>query len=163
MQKVISLVIQFQFLTSKFSLNSLVKVLLHNWVWLFATPWTVARQASLSVGFPSKNTGVCCHFLLQRIFLTQGSNLYLLRLLHWQVDSLLLCHLESPWSVNSYLLIEWRVNWFGEVSFVLCLPFLYTKNFMKQTKPDWAQSPKAIKSNFCSNNLLIFQVLQVKV
>ena len=28
--------------------------------------------------FPSKNTGVGCHFLLQGIFLTQGSNLYLL-------------------------------------------------------------------------------------
>ena len=24
--------------------------------------------------FPGKNTGVCCHFLLQGIFLTQGSN-----------------------------------------------------------------------------------------
>ena len=30
-----------------------------------------------------------CHFLLQGIFLTQGSNLHLLRLLHWQVDSIL--------------------------------------------------------------------------
>ena len=28
--------------------------------------------------FPGKNTGVGCHFLLQRIFLTQGSNLGLL-------------------------------------------------------------------------------------
>ena len=40
--------------------------------------------------FPGKNTGVGCHFLLQRIFLTQGSNLHLL---HWQADSLLLSHL----------------------------------------------------------------------
>ena len=31
---------------------------------------------------PGKNTGVGCHFLLQGIFLTQGSNLNLLRLLH---------------------------------------------------------------------------------
>ena len=30
--------------------------------------------------FPDKNTGVGCHFLLQGIFLTQGSNL---PLLHW--------------------------------------------------------------------------------
>ena len=28
--------------------------------------------------FPGKNTGVCCHFLLQGIFLTQGSNPHLL-------------------------------------------------------------------------------------
>ena len=38
--------------------------------------------------FPGKNTGVGCHFLLRGNFLTQGSNLRLLRLLHWQVDSL---------------------------------------------------------------------------
>ena len=36
------------------------------------TPWTVAHQVSLSMGFSSKNTRVGCHFLLQRIFLTQG-------------------------------------------------------------------------------------------
>ena len=42
---------------------------------------------------PGKNTGVGCHFLLQRIFLTQGSNP---SLLHWQVDSLLLSHQGSP-------------------------------------------------------------------
>ena len=35
--------------------------------------------------FPGKNTGVGSHFLLQRIFSTQGSNLCLR---HWQVDSL---------------------------------------------------------------------------
>ena len=32
--------------------------------------------------FPGKNTEVDCHFLLQEIFLTQGTNLHLL---HWQV------------------------------------------------------------------------------
>ena len=40
-------------------------------VQLFATLWTVAHQASLSMGFSGKNTGVDCHALLQRIFLTQ--------------------------------------------------------------------------------------------
>ena len=30
----------------------------------FVTPWTVARQAPLSMGFPGKNTGMGCHFLL---------------------------------------------------------------------------------------------------
>ena len=43
----------------------------------FVTPWTVAHQAPLSTGF-SKDTAVGCHFLLQGIFLTQGSNLGLL-------------------------------------------------------------------------------------
>ena len=45
--------------------------------------------------FPGKNIGVDCHFLLQGIFPTQGLNLSLLRLLHWQVDSLPLHHLGS--------------------------------------------------------------------
>ena len=40
-----------------------------------ATPQTVALQSPLSVDFPGKNTGVGCHFLLQGIFPTQGSNL----------------------------------------------------------------------------------------
>ena len=38
---------------------------------LFATLWTVARQAPLSMGFPRNNTGVGCHFLLQGVFPTQ--------------------------------------------------------------------------------------------
>ena len=41
-------------------------------------PWTVAQQPPLSMGVPSKNTGVGCHFLLQGISLTQGLNLCLL-------------------------------------------------------------------------------------
>ena len=49
--------------------------------------------------FPGKNTRVDCHFFLQGIFPTQGSNPYLLHLLIWQVDSLPLRHLGSPhWS-----------------------------------------------------------------
>ena len=42
-------------------------------------------------GFPSNNTGMGCHFLLQRIFSTQGWNPHLLCLLHWQADS------SYPW------------------------------------------------------------------
>jgi len=46
--------------------------------------------------FPGKNTGVGCHFLLQGIFPTQGSNPHLLGLLHWWADSVPLPHLGSP-------------------------------------------------------------------
>ena len=35
-----------------------------------------------------KNTGVCCHYLLQGIFPTQGLSQHLLHLLHWQAGSL---------------------------------------------------------------------------
>ena len=51
----------------------------------FATPWTVAHQVPLSLGFFRQNTGVGCQFLLQGIFPTQGSNLHLPL---WQSDSL---------------------------------------------------------------------------
>ena len=50
-------------------------------IWLLC-PW----------GFSFQNTVVGCHFQLQGIFLTQGSDLHLQ---HWQVDFLLLCLLGS--------------------------------------------------------------------
>ena len=56
------------------------------------TPWTVARQAPLPLGFPGKNTGVGCHFLFQGIFLTQGLNL---GLLHCRQNLYYLSHGES--------------------------------------------------------------------
>ena len=57
---------------------------------LFMTPFTIARQAPLSMEFPSSRTGAGCHFLLQGIFPPQGWNAHLLP---WQVDSSLLW----PW------------------------------------------------------------------
>ena len=52
-----------------------VKVKLLSCVWLFVTQWTIACQAPPSMDFPGKYTGVGCHFFLQEIFPTQGSNL----------------------------------------------------------------------------------------
>ena len=43
---------------------------------------------------PGKNTGVGCHFFLQGIFPTQGSNL---GLPHWRQILYHLCHLENSW------------------------------------------------------------------
>ena len=64
----------------------------------------IAFQAPLW-NSPDKNTGVGCHFLLQGIFLTQGSNPHLLCLLQWQVGSLPLLHLGHPFDcvVHDYL------------------------------------------------------------
>ena len=45
---------------------------------------------------PGKSTGEGCHALLQGIFLTQGSNPHLLRLLQWQVGSLPLAPHAKP-------------------------------------------------------------------
>ena len=56
-----------------------------SYIQLFLTPRTVACQLLCPSNFPDKNTGAGCHFLLQGIFLTQGSNWHLL---FWQADSL---------------------------------------------------------------------------
>ena len=48
---------------------------------------------------PGRNTGVGGHALLQGIFPTQGLNLFLFYLLHWQVDYLPLRPLGSPISI----------------------------------------------------------------
>ena len=66
----------------------------HNWeafvhvqslghVQLFVTPWTIALQSPLSLGFSRQGNGAGSCFFLQGIFPTQGSNL---GVLHWQVD-----------------------------------------------------------------------------
>ena len=58
------------------------------------TPWTRAHRAPLCPwDSPGKNTGMGCHFFLQGIFPTQGSNPCLL---HWQTDSLPLSQQGSP-------------------------------------------------------------------
>ena len=71
--------------------NSVTRAQLLSYVWLSVTPWTIA-QPPLSRGFSWQDNGVSCHFLLQEIFLTQGSNPHLLCLLHWQMNSLPRCH-----------------------------------------------------------------------
>ena len=71
---------------------------------LFATLWTVARQAPLSMGrrtsscllSPGKNTGMGCHSLLQGISPIQGSNQRLLWLLHFKRILYPLSHLKRP-------------------------------------------------------------------
>ena len=50
-------------------------------VQLFVTP--CSPSDSCPWDSPGKDTGVGCHFLLQGIFLTQGSNPHFLHLLHW--------------------------------------------------------------------------------
>ena len=69
-------------------------------VQLFATPWPAAYPWN----FPGKDTRVGCHFLLQGIFPTQGLNLHLLCVLHWQVDSLLLVPPVKPIIKNKFLI-----------------------------------------------------------
>ena len=52
--------------------------------------------------FSGKNTGVGCHYLLQGIFLIQGSNLHLLCLLHCRQNFYLLSHGGSHFIMSYY-------------------------------------------------------------
>ena len=59
-------------------------------------PWTVAHQASLSMGFPRQEYWSGLHFLLQKVFRIHGSNPSVLCLLHWQAGSLPLAPHGKP-------------------------------------------------------------------
>ena len=61
----------------------------------FATPWTAACQAPLSMRFSRQEYWRGFHALLQRIFPTHWSNLHLL---HWQADSLSLSPQGRPYT-----------------------------------------------------------------
>ena len=63
------------------------------------------------MGPPGENTGVGCHALLQEIFMSQGSKLCLLFLLHWHAGSLPLAQLGL--ATHSSLL-AWRIPWTEE-------------------------------------------------
>ena len=90
------------------------ELLLHSrWVcvWLLSVmrdtlwPHRLAYQTLCPWDSPGKKSGMGCHFLLQRIFLTQGSNPSLLCLLQWQADSLPLAPPKK--SNNKMLVMMW--------------------------------------------------------
>ena len=75
-------------------------------------PLDCSPQSS-SVHFPGKNIRVGCHFLLQGIFLTWGSNRWLL---HWCAGFFHWVTREAPIQFSmidaqQYLLNEWINNW----------------------------------------------------
>ena len=80
--------------------------------------------ASVHGDSPGKNAGVGCHALLQEIFPTQGSNLRLLCLLHWQTGSLPLVPSRKPsvdnttsvWDWKKVLVTQWCLTAFDPVN-----------------------------------------------
>ena len=95
---------------------------------LSAPPWTVSTRLLCPWNFPAKNTGVGCHFLLQGIFLIQVSNVHLLHLLHWQVDSLPLSPLGSTylltvggicWSIINSIFVMFENRYFNLLSEII--------------------------------------------
>ena len=93
-----------------------VSVLLWNLIYIcilsrfFATLWTVARLAPVSMRFSRQEYWSEFHFLLHGIFPNERSNLCLLRLLnagrfftHWATW-------EAPWNIYSNLHITYKAN-----------------------------------------------------
>ena len=81
-------------------------------IWLFETLWTIAHQATLSMGFSRQVywSGLSCP--PPRIFLTQGLNPCLLCLLHWQAGSLPLAPPGKP--TGAIQIGKWSlVGWFS--------------------------------------------------
>ena len=78
-------------------------------VQLFVAPGAVARQAPLPMGFSRQEywSGVPCP--PQRIFPTQGSNLSLLRLLHWHTGSLPLAAPGKPRYMYMHVCVHVRI------------------------------------------------------
>ena len=120
-------------------------------VQVFVTPWTVACTKLLFPwDFLGKSTGVGCHFLLQGIFLTQGSNpglpycrqtLYRLSQQGPGEESSR-PKLKTPAFCLQVINIHWRVRWlvFSPSKLVLCpgIENWETKNaiidYLKHTK-----------------------------
>ena len=70
---------------------------------LFETPWAVTHQAPLSWDSPGKNTGVCCHSLLQGIFPTQGYTLFSC-IGRWFFTT------NTPWEALAYIYVQINSN-----------------------------------------------------
>ena len=84
-------------------------------IWLFVIPWTIVHYTLCPWTSPEKNIGVGSHFLLQEIFLTQGSNpglldcrqsLYHLSYQRSPIVKLLFCKYSKFQSFLSYILFE---------------------------------------------------------
>ena len=106
-------------------------------VWLFATLWTVARQAPLFMGFSRQEYWSGLPFPPPGNLLNQESNPYLLHLLHWQVGSLPLAPAGKPQYWN---LIHTRRN---RVTVKALLIFFQRKVVSLVTVVRWTWTPIA--------------------
>ena len=81
---------------------------------LFATVWTIARQALLSTGFSRQEYWSGLPFPPPGDLPNPGIQHVSLNLLHWQAGSLPLAPPRKPWDhtrVKSVLRIEWKQIW----------------------------------------------------
>ena len=108
-------------------------------VWLFVTPWTVAHQAPLSMGFSRQQYWSVLPFHPPGIFPTQGLNPCLLHLLHCQADSLPLNHSGSP-----LLAISGSKVYF---IFIMFVEVPTSENVLHGFSHVWASSYKIVLGN----------------
>ena len=112
-----------------------------------ATPWTVAPQAPLSMGFFMQEYWSGLPYSLPGIFPTQGSSLCLLFLFHWQVIqnkghglSLLTGHAECERAVGNCLSQHiYTGKECGEESRCLHLKLLEATNVYEKGHDDCSQ------------------------
>ena len=100
---------------------------------------------------PGKNTGVDCHFLLQRIFLTQELNSGLLCLLHWQAASLPLAPPGKPRCVDTESSFHFPVSRtvkYESLSFLS--PPICSLVTLTQKDPKWLPYSSVGKESTCN-------------
>ena len=106
-------------------------------------------------GSPGKDAGVGCRFLFQGLFPTQGSNLSLLHLLHWQAGSLPLAPAGKPTFKCSQL----QPNWSTSQCPSSCHPFS-SKLFYQWSALIFARSARLFKSTSLSLiHLVIYWIM----
>ena len=91
-----------------------------------------------------KNTGVGCHFLLQGIFLTQGSNL---GLMHCRWILYRLSHLESPHTEEQVQ----KASWYDLVCVSHCPPSICISEWLSVC---FHSQHYPVSSNSCGKSLL---------
>ena len=109
----------------------------------FGTPWTVAHQVPLFMGFSRQEYWSGLPFPSPGIFPTQGWNLLLLRLLHWHADSLPLCHLGSPmYQKPSFTILNSQSVLFHQYPFLPHLSWSKLSSFWIQSAMDSIAFPQ---------------------
>ena len=119
-----------------------------NFLW---PPWTVVRQALLSMEFSRLNTGVGCHAFLQGIFPIQGSNP---GLPHCRQILYHLSHQGNPW------ILEWVTYPFSrglsDPGIKLGSPASQADSLLSeppekpQIYPNWRKPAQVVESTCCS-------------
>ena len=135
---------------------------------LSCNPWTVACQAPPSMGFPKEDTVVDCHFLLQGIFLTQGSNQCLLhyrQILYYipyqslgKLEEAMFIFIEreiqAEVTANKSILRKTKVNKWDLIKLKSFCTVKKTKSKVKRQPSEWEQ----IIANETTDKGLIFKI-----